>query len=296
MKLDQSDLEVLLELAITSAQKAGKHVQSKVGQHCKTLSKKAGDTLASQVVTEVDLESEIIIIDTLRDTMARYDLGLLTEESEDDSSRLESDYFWCIDPIDGTLPFSEGQPGYAVSIALVSRQGEAQIGVIQDPSSGTLYHAVKGSGAWKNHQRLSSINEAPAQTLTWPMDRSMKHLPHFPLIQTKMEELAQELNLEGLHILDQSGSVLNACSVIGHRPAIYFKFPKSNKGGGSVWDFAATHCLIQELGMEVSDIFGQPLQLNPANSTFMNEKGVIYASSEKLSRSIQSMFQYFTQS
>ncbi|MFK7778333.1 MAG: inositol monophosphatase family protein [Gimesia sp.] len=295
MNLRHSDLEALLELAIASAQRAGAHIQSKVGRHGKTLSKMAGDTLASQVVTKVDLESESIIVDALRDSLSRYELGLLTEESEDDSSRLKSDYFWCIDPIDGTLPFSEGQPGYSVSIALVSRQGEPLIGVIQDPASSTLYHAMRGAGAWKNNQRISKVNEVPSQRLTWAMDRSMKQLPNFPHIQLKMEELAQQLNLEGLHILDQSGSVLNACSIIEHCPGTYFKFAKPNSGGGSVWDFAATACLAQELDVTASDIFGQPLQLNPVASTFMNAKGVLYASSAELSKSVRSIFQQITE-
>lgn len=72
---------------------------------------------------------------------------------------------------------------------------------------------MRGAGAWKNNQRISKVNEVPSQRLTWAMDRSMKQLPNFPHIQLKMEELAQQLNLEGLHILDQNGSVLNACSI-----------------------------------------------------------------------------------
>ena len=49
-----------------------------------------------------------------------YDLALLTEESEDDRSCFEKDYFWCIDPLDGTLPFTRNEAGYSVSIGLVA--------------------------------------------------------------------------------------------------------------------------------------------------------------------------------
>ena len=48
---------------------------------------------------------------------------VLTEETEDDGGRLRADYFWCVDPLDGTLPFIEGRPGSAVSIALIARDG-----------------------------------------------------------------------------------------------------------------------------------------------------------------------------
>ena len=53
----------------------------------------------------------------------KYDFGILTEETPDNGSRLVKDYFWCVDPLDGTLPFTEGTPGYSVSIALVSKSG-----------------------------------------------------------------------------------------------------------------------------------------------------------------------------
>ena len=47
-----------------------------------------------------------------------FEVGFLSEETEDNGSRFEEDYFWCIDPMDGTLAFINGHPGFSVSIAL----------------------------------------------------------------------------------------------------------------------------------------------------------------------------------
>lgn len=58
----------------------------------------------------------------------------------------------------------------------------------------------------------------------------------------------------------------------------YFKFPKSQQGGGSVWDYAATARLFEEAGGIVTDIHGGCLDLNRPDSHFMNHRGVIYSS------------------
>ena len=84
-------------------------------------------------------------------------MGLISEELKDDSSRFENEFYWCIDPLDGTLPFTEQVDGYAVSIALVSREGIPVLGVVYNPEKNDLYTAVKGEGAYKNGWPLSCL-------------------------------------------------------------------------------------------------------------------------------------------
>ncbi|MEC5126799.1 inositol monophosphatase family protein [Verrucomicrobiales bacterium BCK34] len=295
MELSPTDLEKLHTLAIETASSTGKHIQSRVGNHGETLTKAGGHTLASQVVTEVDHESEELILLALKNSITQYELGILTEETEDDSSRLESDYFWCIDPIDGTLPFTEGVPGYSVSIALVAKNGTPVIGAVQDPVSGKLYHALKGGGASISGKPVPKNSSGSSGHLTWAMDRSMNSIPCYPELHKAMEKVAADLGLAGLKIHDQFGSVLNACKVMGRESSVYFKFPKPEKGGGSIWDFAATACLFNEWGRPVSDIRGNTLQLNPEGCTFMNTSGALYASDEILSERVQEIYREFVE-
>ena len=55
------------------------------------------------------------------------------------------------------------------------------------------------------------------------------------------------------------------------------KFPKKENGGGSIWDFAATACIYQELGLTATNFAGGKLDLNRTDGTFMNHEGVFYA-------------------
>ena len=56
----------------------------------------------SSPVTDADKASDKIIRDYLG---ARFDYAFLTEESADSKERLNSDYVWIVDPIDGTMNF-----------------------------------------------------------------------------------------------------------------------------------------------------------------------------------------------
>ena len=114
MQLSTNDLYLLSQCAISAALQAGQMIANFDRDKLTVNTKKAGTSLASQVVTEVDHLSQAIILQTLQPGCDIYDLALLTEESPDDGSRLEKDYFWCIDPLDGTLPFIEGVHGYSV--------------------------------------------------------------------------------------------------------------------------------------------------------------------------------------
>ena len=53
-----------------------------------------------------------------------------------------------IDPLDGTTNFSRGIPLYSVSIALL-KSGSPSVSVVRHVSTGVIYAALKGKGAWK---------------------------------------------------------------------------------------------------------------------------------------------------
>lgn len=278
MHLTADDLKQLSQLAISAAKRAGALIAEKRQQPIQVQKKRGGDQLASQVVTEVDHLSQTLILEQLLPSCETYGLALLTEELPDDKSRLEKEYFWCIDPLDGTLPFIESQAGYSVSIALVSRSGKPLIGVVYDPIKERLYSAVTGQGAFCNGQPWSlpslDMSERP---LTLICDRSLTQQNNYPEIIDALELIASQQGLMGVKVINLGGAVMNACWVIENHPACYFKFPKPQDGGGSLWDFAATACLFKELGATACDFYGQPLDLNRAESTFMNHRGVIFA-------------------
>lgn len=289
MQLNSDDLKFLCEEAISAAKSAGELIASYAKKHVKVNRKTGGSTFASQVVTEVDLKSQELILGKLEQSIKTYDLALLSEETADDGSRLRKDYFWCIDPLDGTLPFTQQKPGYAVSIALVAKNGVPVIGVVFDPVKEILYHAIKGQGAFCQDQswELTPVSDV----LSFIPATSIKtHFAQKKMLKHLKNTLKSEVRYK-LQSLENGGAVMNTITMLEHAPACYIKFPKTKPGGGSFWDYAATTCICAELGAFVSDVHGETLALNRPDTTFMNEKGVIFATNKQLGMLIKEQFQ-----
>lgn len=269
------DLLQLTNIAIKAALCAGKVIQKYRNDEILVENKKGGVSYASQVVTVVDRECETAILSHLIPSCVEFGFALLSEETEDDGSRFEEDFFWCIDPMDGTLAFINKRPGFSVSIALVAKDGTPYIGVVFDPSTDTLYHAIKGIGAYKNGipWEIKHTNDH----LTYLTDRKLKDTPRVAEIKRLLNENVKKLSLNGVKEIAGAGAVLNAIRVLENGPACMLKFPKKESGGGSIWDFAATACIYQELGLPATNFKGGRLDLNRKDGTFMNHEGVFYA-------------------
>ncbi len=279
------DLEALTREASQAALEAGEIIRSHQNRDVDVVHKEGGDTYASQVVTEVDRKAQDAILQVLGPTCEELDLAVLTEESEDDHGRLEKDFFWCIDPMDGTLPFIRREPGYSVSIGLVAKDGSPRIGVVYDPVHDVLWQATKGEGILRNGEPWTL--DASSEELTFTYDRSFADHPERDRVLQELEDYAHSIGLKKLVATQFGGAVINACHALENGPGCHFKFAKPQEGGGSLWDYAATACLFEEAGAVVSDVHGQPLDLNRSDSTFMNHRGAVYATDENLAQRIR---------
>jgi len=270
------DLQHLTQIAIKAALAAGKIIQNALHKEVIIEKKQGGTGYASQVVTAVDVACEKVIFSYLKPTCTAFNIALLSEETEDDFSRFEKEFFWCVDPMDGTLAFINKQAGFSVAIALVAQDGTPQIGVVFDPSTNNLYYAIKNKSTYKNHEKW--IVTSNNNHLTYVTDKTLANTPSKAKIKEILQHQMKALKLQSLQEISGAGSVLNAILVAENSPAIMLKFPKKEKGGGSIWDFAATACIFQELGLQATNFTGGPLALNPKESSFMNFDGIFYGS------------------
>ena len=113
-------------------------------------------------VTRADIESERAIVETIRQHFP--DHTFLAEEEHAGEQAKDAEHLWIIDPIDGTNNFAAAIPQYSVSVAYY-RNGRPRCGVIINPATGNVYHAVQGGGAWVDGEpaqvnAFSTIEEA----------------------------------------------------------------------------------------------------------------------------------------
>ena len=113
-----------------------------------------------------------------------------------------------------------------------------------------MYHAIKGKGVFKNNVAPWQI-EHTNDHLTYVTDRMLKDTPRAAEIERLLNEQCRaSLSLNGVKEIAGAGAVLNGILVLENGPACMLKLPKKeNVRGGSTWDFAATACIFQELGL-----------------------------------------------
>jgi fructose-1,6-bisphosphatase/inositol monophosphatase family enzyme len=71
---------------------------------------------------------------------------------------------WVLDPIDGTINFAHGRPGFATLLAYVVG-GETRAGWLYDPVEDTMVWAARGGGAWRDGERLAVAGDTPAERM-----------------------------------------------------------------------------------------------------------------------------------
>ncbi|MCG6913720.1 inositol monophosphatase [bacterium BMS3Abin03] len=130
---------------IEIAKQAGAVVREGFGKNFKIDYK----TSENNLVTEVDKASEKLITDFITKKYPGH--SILAEEGS--GTKNNSEYFWVVDPLDGTTNFAHGLPIFSVSIG-VQKNNATIAGVVYDVMNDVIYSAEKGSGAFAGSQKL----------------------------------------------------------------------------------------------------------------------------------------------
>jgi myo-inositol-1(or 4)-monophosphatase len=232
--LPASDLPLLID----AARLAGRVATSFAGPIAARWDKPGG----AGPVTEADLAVNDALLSTLR--TARPDYGWLSEESEDNPTRLGRDTVFIVDPIDGTRSFVQGDKTWAISIA-VAHLGQITAAAIYLPLRDKLYAAGRGAGSWLNNKGL--------KVATQPMSAASTVLaarPNFepknwhgdvpPVNRHYRPSLAYRLSLVGEGRFD---------AMLTLRPSWE-------------WDIAAGALIVTEAGGTITDRTGAELRFN----------------------------------
>jgi myo-inositol-1(or 4)-monophosphatase len=104
---------------------------------------------AIDIATQMDKKAEKFIMESL--LAARPDDGIIGEEGSSVESK--SGITWVIDPLDGTVNYFYGLPGWNVSIAAKDKDGSI-VGVVTAPTINSTWWATRGGGAFYNGHQI----------------------------------------------------------------------------------------------------------------------------------------------
>jgi myo-inositol-1(or 4)-monophosphatase len=142
----------LLALAEPIAVEVGAHLRTSLAGEGPAITSKSTPT---DLVTELDTWAEAHIAERI--LAARPDDAIQGEEGADVAGT--SGVTWCVDPIDGTVNFVHGIPGFCVSIA-AQVDGRSVAAVVASPLHDEVFTATLGGGAACNGQPIRCAEPA----------------------------------------------------------------------------------------------------------------------------------------
>lgn len=204
-------------------------------------------------LTEADRASNDLIVKRLKEDFPN--IAILSEEEKDDGERLEKDFCWIIDPLDGTKEFIKKNDEFTVNIAL-SFKGKPILGVIYVPVLDEMYWAFEGKGAYSNESERIHVSKK-LKDLVLVESRSHK--------SEKSDRLISD-NKAKIKKLVAYGSSLKGCIIAKGGADAYFRF-----GPTMEWDTAAMQCIVEEAGGVFRQMDDSEMTYNRVNN--LNEKG-----------------------
>lgn len=224
-----------LQLIVDAARRAGEITMEYFGKDPEVWMKD-GDSPVSEADHAADqyLNKELL--------KARPDYGWLSEETTDNSDRLDRTRVFVVDPIDGTRGFIKGMKRWCVSIAIVE-DGKPVCGVLECPALGETYTASRGGGAWLNDVRIVPGQLASPLRISGPKvlvgklaeiaDQKIEDVPFIPSLAYRMAMVANG-QLDGT-------------------------FARANSHD---WDIAAADLILREAGAGLSNLDGDEIVYN----------------------------------
>lgn len=247
--LDKIDVKKIIEIA----EAAGKEIMHIYDTDDFAITDKSDKS----PLTKADKAGNAVIVEALQKNYP--DIPIISEENKmiEYADRKNWEYFWLVDPLDGTKEFIKKNGEFTVNIALI-RNGKPVMGVVGIPAKNQMYYAVENKGAFKidengNETKLH-INELKENEIALIGSRSHPS-PEFDAYLKDMESKYATVNFV------PAGSSLKFCLVAEGKADIYPRL-----GPTMEWDTAAGHALVLEAGARVK-IYGEDrdLQYNKEN-------------------------------
>jgi 3'(2'), 5'-bisphosphate nucleotidase len=189
----------------------------------------------SSPLTLADKKANDIIEDGLNQLSVN--IPILSEEGKNISyeDRKHWEYFWLVDPLDGTKEFVKKNDEFTVNIALIHKDTPV-LGVVYAPALDVCYWAKQDKGAFKDGKRLPLKTERQRDTYKVVVSRS--HM------SDETQAFVNTINTDKKKELVSIGSSLKICLVAEGEADIYPRL-----GVTMEWDTAAAHAISNESGI-----------------------------------------------
>ncbi|MEY2946335.1 MAG: hypothetical protein RL243_1112 [Actinomycetota bacterium] len=197
-------------------------------------------TNEADYVTDADLASETAV----REVLSRLRPNdTVTGEEYDDTHGENSEIYWSIDPLDGTVNFARGLPNWAVSVGAKDlKSGEWVAGVVYSPMLGVTYYAHKDGGAFAERDGQSTKLSGPIERSTKIVATGFSYSPDDRIRQfARLADLMPNF----VDVRRIGAASLDMCMVAEGMIDAYYEV------GIKEWDWAGAMVIAEEAGLKV---------------------------------------------
>ncbi len=195
-----------------------------------------------QPVTNADIKIDNFLKSIFKENTPNF--GWVSEETNDNKSRLKSEYFWCLDPIDGTRSYINGKPEYTISLALI-KKNKPVMGLILNPETQELFFAMKDKGAYCNEKKINVSQNKDIFSSKYGISSS----------EIKIIQKYECFNKD--NIIKMGSIAYKIALVAKGEMDIAISFTKKND-----WDLAASDLILKEAGGALKNICGKKIIYN----------------------------------
>ncbi len=241
--------EEILEKIIEIAHECGDYIK----KHSPKGTEISEKTSPRNLVTRYDINNQDKIINYLSHNFPQS--GFVSEEKKCDIFP-DNDLVFVIDPIDGTTNFVKDMQHSCISIACFKDKCPL-VGCVYDPYKMETFSAIRGKGAFCNNVAISVARE--------PIDKSLVIVGLSSEHQSDkafFEEL-ERLSSKSIGVRITGSAALDICYVASGRAALFIQSCLS------LWDYAAASLILSEAGGKMSDLDGNPLPYDLAETSFI---------------------------
>ena len=229
LEFNYMNLQSLSQIAQKAAQKASDEILNIYESGDFSIESKADNS----PLTLADKASHKAIVEELVET----NIPILSEEGKEIQyqERKDWEYFWMIDPLDGTKEFIKKNGEFTVNIALIHKD-KPVLGVVYTPVLRDLFTAIKGKGASKNGE-IISVNQFSKS------DEGLKVVASRSHLNDETQSFLDELNNPEIV---SKGSSLKLLMVAEGIADLYPRYAPTME-----WDTAAAQIVVEEAGGKV---------------------------------------------
>ncbi len=211
---------------------------------------KVGSKSDKSPITKADLHVNSFLCDFLKNTDCK---NIISEENSniDFEKRRDWQYYWMIDPIDGTKEFINKSTDYTINIALC-HENNPIFGLVSCPATNDIYHAYQGCGAFLNGKKINTSKNINSNVMR--VIASKSHM------NAETKDYIENLKKSYEVSLKNFGSSLKICKIAEGEADIYPRF-----GPTMEWDTCAAHIVLEEAGGKLLNDAGNQLQYNKRN-------------------------------